>query len=110
MLEYRVQRLDTGLEVLLRGSLADEEWTDRLLTFLEENLLGEDQPVVRLNLAEVDYVDLEGVATLIRLATVVRDRGKRLLVAGAIGAVQEKLERTGVLDYLSERADGVPPA
>jgi anti-anti-sigma factor len=102
MLEYRVDGTGREAELRLRGSLADEEWTERLLTFLDENFLRGDGSVVRVNLAEVQYVDLEGVATLVRLASAARDRGKRLVVSGADGNVREKLVRTGVMDFLSD--------
>jgi anti-anti-sigma factor len=102
MLEYRVERKDGGdVVVALRGALADEDWTDRLEAFLQEHYVDDGVTRIVLNLAGVEWVDLEGVATLIRLAHHARDRGKRLLITEASDLVRGKLERTGVLEYLS---------
>lgn len=102
MLQYQVVKHSGGeVDVSLRGSLADEDWTDRLEIFLYQHLVNDGVTLIRLDLSEVDWVDLEGIATLIRLANHTRDRGKRLVVAGATGLVREKLERTGVTEYLS---------
>ena len=87
--------------VALRGSLAAEDWTDRLEAFLQEHYVDDGVTRIVLDLSGVDWVDLEGVATIIRLAHHAADRGKRLLVSGATGPVRAKLERTGVLEYLT---------
>lgn len=100
MLEYRVVEQGETVEVLLRGALADEDWTERLLAYLAD-YVGNGVTTIRVNLAEVDWVDLEGVATLVRLAHQAGDQGKRLVVTKARGPVREKLELTGVADFLT---------
>ncbi|MEX2459187.1 MAG: STAS domain-containing protein [Actinomycetota bacterium] len=100
MLEYQVVEHGETVEVLLRGALADEDWTERLQAFLAE-YVGDGVTSIHVNLAGVEWVDLEGVATLIRLAHQASDQGKRLVVTGAQGPVREKLELTGVADFLS---------
>lgn len=101
-LEYQVARLEGGrVDIALRGSLSDEDWTDRLEAFLSEHYVDDGVSVIRLDLSGVDWVDLEGIATLIRLANHTRDRGKRFVLAGSRGHVREKLARTGVIEYLS---------
>jgi anti-anti-sigma factor len=100
MLEYRVVEQGEVVEVLLRGALADEDWTERLQEYLAEYVV-DGVTTIRVNLAEVEWVDLEGVATLIRLADRARDQGKRLVVTEARGPVRDKLELTGVADLLN---------
>ena len=102
VLEYRLERPEPGrVDLQLRGELADEDWTDRLESFLGEQYVDPGVSTIRLDVSGVDWLDLEGVATLIRLANHTRDRGKRFLLVGSRGPVREKLVRTGVIDYLS---------
>lgn len=110
VLRYRIRQTEDASEIELQGILAEEEWTDRLLDFMDEHFLRADERVISLDLEGVCYVDLEGVATLIRMATVARDRGKRLYIHGARGPVRETLQRTGVLDILTDRDEGLRAA
>lgn len=88
--------------VTLSGTLAYEPWTDRLRSFLEQHFINDGVKEIRLDLGEVDRIDLEGVATLIVLRREAEARGKRLVVEHAQGSVRRRLELTGVLELLED--------
>jgi anti-anti-sigma factor len=89
--------------VALSGSLADDNWTQRLRDFLEEHYISDGVQTIRVDLAEVVRMDLEGVATLVILSKEAARHGKRFVVGGVRGQPAEKLEQTGTLRYLEGR-------
>jgi anti-anti-sigma factor len=102
VLEYRVAEEQEGGRVIveLRGELQGEQWTERMLGFLEEHYVKDGVRVIALDLSHVDTIDLEGVSVLVRLAQESARRGKAFVVLGAAGPVRAKLEMTGMLPYL----------
>jgi anti-anti-sigma factor len=101
VLTYEVVALgEDEVVVALRGSLADDNWTQRLRDFLDEHYVNDGVQTIRVDLAEVVRMDLEGVATLVVLSKEAARRGKRFVVAGVRGQPAEKLEQTGTLRYL----------
>jgi len=88
----------------LSGSLADQDWTRELRRFLEAHYQNAGVRSIELDLSDVDRIDLEGVATLLRLSAEAIARGKSLRVVGATGDVWSKLRQTSALSHLSKPA------
>lgn len=92
---------DTAL-VELTGDIeygAFGPWSEELSRLVDEGLAGGDG--VTLDVAGLTFIDLEGVAMLLRLAQRTRSAGNRFAVRGADGQVARKLAETGVLAYLT---------
>jgi ABC-type transporter Mla MlaB component len=103
LLAYEIVSHHRGeVRIALRGQLVTEEWTARLLTFLERHYLDEGLAHIHLDLAGLDGLDLEGLGALFALMREAQVRGKRLTAGNASGQVREKLATTGVLRYLQE--------
>jgi anti-anti-sigma factor len=83
--------------VRLAGELAGEDWTERLLEFLEEHYVNDGVRTIVLDVGGLEFIDLEGVATLLTLLKKSDQWGKTLVVTGATGFVRQKLSTTGVL-------------
>jgi anti-anti-sigma regulatory factor len=94
-LQYRV-RLDGARAVLrLTGELSGEDWTDPLLIALTEHYINDGVRQIEVDLSSLSFIDLEGVASLLRLRGEARVRHKSFLVSGASGRVKSKLEQAG---------------
>jgi anti-anti-sigma factor len=96
------ERPHESVVVWLSGDLTGEEWTDRLLDFLEEHYVNDGVRLIVLDVGQVSEIDLEGVGTLVRLKKESGARGKEFIVRQATGQVQARLELTGLLDWLSK--------
>ncbi len=84
----------------IQGDLSAEFMTDVLRESLEEHYVDDGVHLIRLNISGVGFMDSYGVATLVGLMRASHDRGKRLVVEGAMGQVRDKLQVTGVLGIL----------
>jgi anti-anti-sigma factor len=90
--------------VWMSGELSGEVRTDHVLEFLEEHYVNEGVRTIVLDLSELEFIDLEGVATLLTLLRKSGERGKAFAIRGARGHVREKLRTTGVIDRLENNS------
>jgi anti-anti-sigma factor len=89
--------------VALGGELTGEESTPALEEWIEEHFVDDGVATIRIDVSEVSQIDLEGVAGLGLLAAEAVKQQKELIVEGATGQVQRKLEETGLVRYLQAR-------
>ena len=85
----------------LRGELTEELRVARVHEDLEEHYVDDGVRRIRVSLAEVTGISLEGVAALLDLWREARRRGKSFQVERASGRVREKLDTSGVLELLA---------
>jgi ABC-type transporter Mla MlaB component len=88
--------------IQLFGSLADADWTGELRQFMDVHYLDDGVEFILIDLSHVDRIDLEGVATLLRLSADAIARGKSLGVTGATNGVWSKLKQTSALSHLDK--------
>lgn len=104
MLESRVAGTDGSSALLeLGGEIeygAFGSWSEDLTRLVDDSCT-QDRSGVTMDLAGLRFIDLEGVAILLRLAQRLRSEGKTFRVRAAAGQVEKKLRETGVLSYLS---------
>ncbi len=86
--------------VEIAGELTGDFPNKYLEEWLEEHFVDDGVRTIRINVAEVTHIDLEGVSALGLLAAEAVNRDKVFLVDGATGQVRRKLEETGLLSYL----------
>jgi anti-anti-sigma regulatory factor len=103
MAGYEVSDRD-GVQVRIRlfGELLGDASTARVEDDLERHYVDDGVQEIRVDLAEVPHITLEGVAVLLRLRMASDARGKRLVVENPSGQVMERLKTTGVLGFLSQ--------
>ena len=92
--------------VQLAGELTGEPSTEELEEWLEEHFVDDGVRTIRIDLSGVTQIDLEGVSALGLLAAEGVKQDKVLVVEGATGQVQRKLEETGLARYLQRRSSG----
>lgn len=85
-----------GSLVHLRGRV-DIDSSPALRNFLHRLLQDNPQENVRIDLAEVSYMDTSGIATLIEALKIARHRNVSLKLQRLHGRLQHLLEVTGVL-------------
>lgn len=103
MVQFRIaDRTEDTVHLQLSGELAHHFRTEQLRRALEEHFVDDGVKVIRVDLSPVTFMDSYGVATLVSLLKESQERGKRLVVEGAKGQVQEKLGVTGVLKVLQK--------
>ena len=101
MIEYKVlEKQDDYVLLQLQGEMAGQLWTENLRDALEEHFVDDGVTRIRVDLSPVEFLDNYGVATLVALQKESRKQGKRFLIEGSHGQVQEKLRVTGVLGIL----------
>ena len=101
MATLRSSRKQDGEGIVhLEGELTDEASTASLEEWLEEHFVDDGVRTIRLNVADVTRIDLEGAAALGLLAAEAVKERKVLVVEGATGQVRGKLVETGLLRYL----------
>ena len=103
MVEYEVtEKRGDQVTLHLRGRMAADGIPDEqaLKKSLETHYIDDGVREIRVNLSDLEEIDLEGVAVLIALWKESAARGKRLVGEGARGQVREKLEITGMLGPL----------
>jgi anti-anti-sigma factor len=105
MFSCRVVERDRDYVVVgLEGEFAGERLTEGVRETLEEHYVDDGVGRIRVDLHEVRFIDLEGVAALLSLRRESQERGKRFTIERVQGQVRQKLGVTGVLDLL-ERGD-----
>jgi anti-anti-sigma regulatory factor len=103
MVDYEVGEKEGPLVVLrLRGELVGDLPTRRIKEDLERHYVDDGVREIRVDLAELDHITLEGIAVLLELRAESGARGKRFLVQNPQGQVLERLSTTGVLGFLRE--------
>jgi anti-sigma B factor antagonist len=103
-LEITEQRGSEGTLVRLRGRIdidSSPAFRDRLQLVLRE----ESPKTVTVDLAEVSYLDVSGIATLIEGLKIARSRNGGLCLQGLQGRIAHLFEVTGVL-HLFDRPGG----
>jgi anti-anti-sigma factor len=83
--------------VRLAGDLSADPPSPAVERVLEEQFVDDGVHRIRLDLRDLESIDLEGVAVLIALLRESDRRGKVLTVERARGSVRAKLQTTGVL-------------
>jgi anti-anti-sigma regulatory factor len=96
------KRDDEGI-IQLGGDLSGDPSTLSLAEWVEEHFVDDGVVRIRIDLSQVATIDLEGVVALGLLAAEAIKQGKVLMVVGAGGQVQGKLEETGLSAYLQGR-------
>jgi len=99
-----IEREDDYVVVGLDGEFAGERLTENVRETLQEHYVDDGVRRIRVDLHDVLFIDLEGVAALLSLRRESQERGKWFTVERAQGQVREKLGVTGVLKLL-ERGD-----
>jgi anti-sigma B factor antagonist len=99
-LEYTVHVREGRAVLGLSGELSSDGWTEELLTALSEHYINDGVREIEVDLTALSFVDMEGVATLLRLLGEARARDKVFVTTGARGRVRAKLEQAGVLGLL----------
>ena len=103
MLEYDVVERGVSHVVLqLRGELSGGQWAGHLRRSLEEHFVDDGVKLIRVDLGSLNFLDSEGVATLVCLKRESSKRGKAFRVEGVDGQVDEKLRVMGVLQKLQD--------
>ena len=91
-----------GYVVAVTGELTAQESLARLPQAVERVLTEKDPPVVKVRVREVEMVDLEGIAALIRAWKVTTAGGARFQLIDGEPRVRHRLEQTGLLRLLEE--------
>jgi anti-anti-sigma factor len=99
-----IERHDDYVVLELRGELTKEVPVERLHETLKQHYVDDGVRLIRIELAGVDRIDLEGVAVLLALWREASRRGKRLVAENPRASVRSKLMTLGVLTLL-ERGD-----
>jgi len=92
--------------VALAGELSGETSTRALEEWLETHFVDDGILTIRIDLSQVDRIDLEGVAAIGLLAAEAIKERKVFVVEAASGQVRQKLEETGLLQYLRAAEPG----
>jgi anti-anti-sigma factor len=101
LFDFRIlNRADDYVVVGLKGDFAGERLTESVRERLEEHYVDDGVRRIRLNLGELRFIDLEGVAALLELRRESDERRKVFTVEGARGQVLDKMRVTGVLAFL----------
>jgi len=107
MLSCRVTDRGPDYVVLrLAGELSWDAQSLALERSLEEHWVKDGVHRIRLDLQDLEGIDLEGVAILVELFREAQLRGKTLTVERARGPVRDKLLTTGVLRIMGPRTLG----
>ena len=101
MPDYQViDRSGDHVLVLLHGELTNDLRVDRIHDELEQDYVNDGVKRIHVDLSQVTWIDLEGVAALLDLWRVARRRGKVFELENITGQPREKLSTTGVLKLL----------
>jgi anti-anti-sigma factor len=104
VLDYEVtERTGDEARIRLHGELSGDVPVERLKKDLEHHFVNDGVRVIRVDLSDVEMIDLEGVSTLLVLWRESEKRDKRLVVVGASGQVREKIALTGLTRLLEDR-------
>ena len=93
---------EEGYVVEVTGALTIQDPLYRLPRAVERVLAEKSPDVVQVRVREVDMVDLEGIAALIRSWKLTTDDGARFKLIDGQPRVRRRLEQTGLLHLLEE--------
>jgi anti-anti-sigma factor len=103
VVDYEVlDREDDYACLLLRGELTGDISSGRLKAELERHYVDDGVRTIRVVLEDLDFITLDGIGVLLELREESLARGKRFVLGDVGGQVRDKLQRTGLLDPLSE--------
>jgi anti-sigma B factor antagonist len=106
-LTISVTRMEGGVLVSLRGRLTIDS-SPELRNQLLAVLYGETLESLVIDLSDVPYVDLSGVATLLETLRIARSRKTGLQLKGLHDRPRYLLEVTGLLSLFETSGIGVP--
>jgi anti-sigma B factor antagonist len=106
-LTISVTRIEGGVLVSLRGRLTIDS-SPELRNQLLAVLYGETLESLVIDLSDVPYVDLSGVATLLETLRIARSRKTGLQLKGLHDRPRYLLEVTGLLSLFETSGIGVP--
>ena len=106
-LTISVTRMEGGVQVSLHGRLTIDS-SPELRNQLLAVLCGETLENLVIDLSEVPYVDLSGVATLLETLRIARSRKTGLQLKGLHDRPRYLLEVTGLLSLFETSDIGVP--
>jgi anti-anti-sigma factor len=101
MVEYEAARRDDVAVLTLRGELVGDSRTRELHDALEDHYVDDGVREIIVDLSEVEFVSLEGVAALLDLYRESQLRGKQFRIDNPTAWVSRKLATTGVLPILT---------
>jgi anti-anti-sigma factor len=96
-LTCRAERGGDAVVLHLAGTLTEDPASRRVEREIERQYVDDGVRRIRLDMHDVEAIDLEGVAVLIHLFRESERRGKVLTVEHSEGAVRRRLLTTGVL-------------
>ena len=107
-LTCHAERGGDAVVLRLAGTLTEDSSTRRVEREIEEQYVDDSVRRIRLDLQDVEAIDLEGVAVLIHLFRESQRRGKVLTVEHSEGAVRRRLLTTGVLRIMEPPDEPLP--
>jgi anti-anti-sigma factor len=103
VLRYEViERHDDYVVLELRGELTQEVPVERLHETLKQHYVDDGVRLIRIELAGVDRIDLDGAGVLLALWREASRQGKRLVAENPQASVRSKLTIMGVLRLLEK--------
>lgn len=103
MLRYEViERHDDYVVLELRGELTQEVPVERLHETLKQHYVDDGVRLIRIELAGVDRIELDGAGVLLALWREASRQGKRLVAENPQASVRSKLTIMGVLRLLEK--------
>ena len=102
-----IMRLSTysngeGHVVEVEGEMTSQEPVQRLPRTVEQLLERESPPIVKVNVRQVEMLDLEGIAALLAARKLVLQSGAEFQLVDGQPRVRNRLKTTGVLRLLEE--------
>jgi anti-anti-sigma factor len=91
-----------GQVVKVVGELTAQEPLARLPTAVRRIVEAQGPAIVKVNVREVEIVDLEGIASLVEARKVALEHGARFALIDGQPRVRHRLEVTGLLQLLEE--------
>src|SRR3954471_16824140 len=105
-LTCRIADRGTGdVTLRLSGTLSGDASSRRFEREIEDRYVDDTVRRIRINLHDLEAIDLEGIAVLVHLFRESERRGKVLTVEGSEGPVRRRLLTTGILRIMEP-----PPA
>jgi anti-anti-sigma factor len=93
-----------GYIVEVNGALTAQEPLSKLPQAVDRVMSEKTPPAVKVRVREVETIDLEGIAALVRSWKLVTNRGARFELMDGQPRVRRRLEETGLLHLLEQGA------
>ena len=87
----------------LAGTLTRDPWSRRFEREIEDHYVDDGVRRIRIDVQDLEAIDLEGIGVLVHLFRESERRGKVLTVEGSDGPVRRRLLTTGVLRIMEPR-------